>query len=524
MSSKESDEQAVDETIFQELCTAAKEGDIEKVESLVNHFNAPINIVDKWQCSPLYWACLCGHYAVVKFLLENGAQCDRNTFQGERCLYGALNSDIRNLLLSYKLTKAIDENQPYLLFLSNLLENHNHHDLTFSTLLGDKQHEFHVHKFILAARSSFFAKNLLNRWRGQSCVKFQKNMIHPISLLSILRYIYTGYVDHDLDKDIVENMIFATKHLELTHLHQLLLNQEDDNALRSHTKQEITILRNDFEQFYNDLIKISIIAQPNDDHTSWRMLSQWLTDKSEMKQPDALFADIALRLHNNIIFPCHKAYLCRSEFFNTMLNGPFGEQEAGCVTIRYPDQDLELSLIEVFDVEADIFGHYVLQFLYTDKCTIPPEDAYDVLIVADMLLIDRLKAIAAIAITNQEEPVVDIYELIQTAIELEVERVEQYCIKYFADHLDEYIKQPEFLNLIKMSAQSIKRREETDSIPFIDDLRYFLSKKYFIADEDLNESGRVNEEYQDTWTEMESLYNQKLEILDQILESLGLEA
>jgi ankyrin repeat/BTB/POZ domain-containing protein 1 len=55
-------------------------------------------------------------------------------------------------------------------------------------------------------------------------------------------------------------------------------------------------------------------------------------------------------------------------------------------------------------------------------------------------------------------------------------------------------------------------------------LRYFLSKKYFIADEDLNESGRVNEEYQDTWTEMESLYNQKLEILDQLLESLGLEA
>jgi hypothetical protein len=57
MSSKESDEQVVDETIFQELCTAAKEGDIEKVESLVNHFNAPINIVDEWQCSPLYWAC-----------------------------------------------------------------------------------------------------------------------------------------------------------------------------------------------------------------------------------------------------------------------------------------------------------------------------------------------------------------------------------------------------------------------------------------------------------------------------------
>jgi ankyrin repeat/BTB/POZ domain-containing protein 1 len=40
----------------------------------------------------------------------------------------------------------------------------------------------------------------------------------------------------------------------------------------------------------------------------------------------------------------------------------------------------------------------------------------------------------------------------------------------------------------------------------------------------LNESGRVNDEYQDTWTELETLYNQKLEMLDQVLSSLGLEA
>lgn len=30
----------------------------------------------------LYIVGLCGHYAIVKYLLENGAQCDRNAFQG----------------------------------------------------------------------------------------------------------------------------------------------------------------------------------------------------------------------------------------------------------------------------------------------------------------------------------------------------------------------------------------------------------------------------------------------------------
>lgn len=63
-----------------------------------------------------------------------------------------------------------------------------------------------------------------------------------------------------------------------------------------------------------------------------------------------------------------------------------------------------------------------------------------------------------------------------------------------------------------------------DSIPLIDDLRYFLGKKYCIFEEDMNPEGRVSEEYKDTWTEMEKLYNEKLEMLDNILESLGLEA
>jgi hypothetical protein len=58
----------------------------------------------------------------------------------------------------------------------------------------------------------------------------------------------------------------------------------------------------------------------------------------------------------------------------------------------------------------------------------------------------------------------------------------------------------------------------------IDDLRYFLSKIYCIADEDMNEAGKVDEEYQETWTEMEAQYNKKLELLEAILDTLGLEA
>ncbi|KAI9253547.1 hypothetical protein BY458DRAFT_521795 [Sporodiniella umbellata] len=508
----------LDETIFEELCAAAKEGDIEKVESLVNNFNAPINIVDDWQCSPLYWACLCGHYVVVKFLLENGAQCDRNTFQGERCLYGALNSNVRNLLLSYKLTKAVDENQPYLLFFHHLFELYDHADLTFEIPLVGQSHEFFVHKFVLATRSDYLAKNLLGRWWDQDRVRFQKSLIYPASWRTVLRYLYTGYVDHDVEEDILENTVFAAKHLGLDHLHANLL--EGARGAQKSSKQETTRLRNDFENLFDRLILLAIEAVY--DGSTWIQTGEWKTETGE--NPEMFFVDTVLRLDGDVLFPCHRAFLCRSEYFRTLLNGSFSECDKAKIQVRYTaGTKIQVSMMELSDVDPDIF-YYILQFIYTDKCAIQAEDAYDVLLVADMLLIDRLKALAAIAITNHEEPVINVYELIDTAIELEVDRVEQYCIKYFADHLDSHIKQPEFRQLIQKSAQTIKKREKTDTIPFIDDLRYFLGKKYFIADEDLNELGKVDDEYQETWTELESLYNEKLELLDGLLEELGLEA
>ena len=41
-------------------------------------------------------------WKLVGLFLSTGARCEANTFDGERCLYGALNNEIRNLLRSYK--------------------------------------------------------------------------------------------------------------------------------------------------------------------------------------------------------------------------------------------------------------------------------------------------------------------------------------------------------------------------------------------------------------------------------------
>ncbi|KAI7887082.1 POZ domain-containing protein [Lichtheimia hyalospora FSU 10163] len=521
--------------VFDELCNAAKEGDLEKTESLVNSFGAPINMVDNFQCNPLYYACLCGHYEVVKFLLENGAQCDPNTFTGERCLYGALNDKIRRLLRSYKFSKAINENQPYLQFLTDLHDEHPYHDLTFiiSDLFDDS--EFPVQRFVMAARSQYFREQLLGRWWNESKVKLSSKLVNATAFASVLQYLYTGQLV-DINTDVLENMIFVSKHLHMpdlqTRCEELLQEgKTSKNALRAQDAKEMAKIRNDYEAFLETLFAFAAHVSQNDkDKHLYTVTQSWLepdTDKIQdntlPSAPEATFADVGI-LIDNIVFPCHKAFLCRTQFFDIMLEGTFSEADVQTSCIRYSQgRELHLPLVELHEVSAEAFG-YVMEYLYTDRCTIPVEEAYDVLLAADMLMLDRLKSIAAIALTTPDEPILDIYDLTRTAISLNVDRLEQWCIRYFADHFDDYINQQRFHDLIRESAQSIAGRQETDSIPLIDDLRYFLGKKYCIFEEDMNPEGRVSEEYKDTWTELETLYNEKLEMLDNILESLGLEA
>ena len=65
-----------------------------------------LNVRDKWDSTPLYYACLCGHPEVVSFLLENGARCEANTFDGERCVYGALTDQIRKMLNNFSVISS----------------------------------------------------------------------------------------------------------------------------------------------------------------------------------------------------------------------------------------------------------------------------------------------------------------------------------------------------------------------------------------------------------------------------------
>lgn len=48
----------------------------------------------------------------------------------------------------------------------------------------------------------------------------------------------------------------------------------------------------------------------------------------------------------------------------------------------------------------------------------------------------------------------------------------------FARELQEAVRRPEFHELVAASAATIKERQATDSIPFLDDVRYAIMRLY----------------------------------------------
>ncbi|CAG8443700.1 9698_t:CDS:2 [Ambispora gerdemannii] len=475
---------------FKELLEACRSGDLEKFEI----FRCPSTLLMNGNVR-LFTAHVYGngHYTVVSFLLENGAKCESETFEGERCLYGALTAKIRGLLLTYKFTKAVDESQSYRNVLARLYDNPLEHfsditlkvrsssfpimatnNINYERLYSGNIVELYAHRFILCARCPYFSERLNTRNNNQHH-QFSSNDQHhrvsfeisqavdPTCFQAVLRYIYTSKVVQIPERLFIKMVdlcqLFGLKNLRKKYTNKSAVSKLSTSQLDKELQLEI-------DRFSDN-------------------------NSSEHQKP---YPDMYLRVENTL-YPCHRVMLStRSEYFNILLNGPFAEGLSKTKEYDLPTITLSKCTCEVLEL--------ILEFIYTDKCEkILPNVAYELLVTADMFLFDRLKTLAAIVLTNQKGPIDDIYELMRKAIDLKIDRLEQYCCRWFAEHLKDVLHDERFLNLVKESAQSIQNRQATDTIPLIDDLRYWLAKKH-----------------------REAEYNRKLAQIDAILEQLDLDA
>lgn len=80
---------AAEETIFE----AAKNGDLEAVQSILGEDPSRLGAVDDQKYTPLHWACIRGQWDVAKFLIEKGADLNAVGGDGGTPLNWAVHND-----------------------------------------------------------------------------------------------------------------------------------------------------------------------------------------------------------------------------------------------------------------------------------------------------------------------------------------------------------------------------------------------------------------------------------------------
>ncbi|RCI13232.1 hypothetical protein L249_0825 [Ophiocordyceps polyrhachis-furcata BCC 54312] len=516
------DENPLDQSAeFKDFLAACRCGDLRRCQELINQ-GVNINGKDDFDYTPLIIASLCGHYELVQLLLDSGALAERNTFQGERCIYNALNDRIRNLLLRYDFSKSANPYVYWSAHLSSLLSRTKPATSDMCLVAGSRS--FRLHKFLLVARTPYFrakfgAQPETTSWKVDAAV--------PLEAVHIaLRYLYLDEVPTDLvppdrsssvsEDEVARGLIKISKQLGVERLWDAVVACSDRRLVRQRYRDEEERALKQVGDFFRDRVLGGKVVVDADGVRDFRL------------GPDnAAFADVLLCANEpplsdgdgdengaaslldsqgilppgprprrkSVLYPCHKAMLIRSDYFSTMFSGDFIEAQT-TDHLRVVTVDCTPAVLEL-----------VLSFLYTESFTCPLEHALDLLYTADMLFLDSLKNKAAMMISTlgsesalvdrahgvgdggEEKELINIYDVIHAAWTLRLQRLEEFAARYLAGRLEDYIDDAEFHELIRESAGRIRRREETDSIELLDDIRYYLSERFRLRFEDAGLDG-----------------------------------
>jgi ankyrin repeat/BTB/POZ domain-containing protein 1 len=448
-----------------------------------------------------------------------------------------LNDRIRNLLLSYDYAKSTNPLQPLAAHITSLLTRPEPKTTDIAITAYDQT--FHLHKFLLAARSPYFAKKLAAAPNTASW-KLPPNI--PAESLGVaLQYLYFSEVSlqnvtyglSDEEELVVLNGIDKIgRQLEMDRLFEDITEISDRRLLRQKRAEELDRGRDQLEVWFQsnvlknkmmiDTDKVDNIRWDRDNSIFADILLRADEDEEECEDTDrsdpshktsdssAPPTRTTLRpLHGipvgpvksrspsrhrlprkSTVYGVHKAMLLRSEYFLTMFNSPFREA-----------QDTQYLQVVTLDCTPKVL-ETILTFIYTERSDFGLDTAVDVLFAADQLFIEKLKQRAALIISSlgngstsaveAENPrgeidadeAIDVYEIIRAGWDTRVQRLEEFGARYIAYRLERYIDELEFAELVQESAKRVKARQETDTVELIDDIRWYLSERFRLRFED----------------------------------------
>lgn len=105
---------------------------------------------------------------------------------------------------------------------------------------------------------------------------------------------------------------------------------------------------------------------------------------------------------------------------------------------------------------------------------LPPELAYDVLSVADMYLLPGLKRLCGRSLAQllEEDSVVGVWRIAKL---FRLARLEDQCTEYMAKVIEKLVEREDFVEAVREEAAAVAARQETDSVPLVDDIRFHVA-------------------------------------------------
>ncbi|KAF3118536.1 hypothetical protein TWF703_004940 [Orbilia oligospora] len=331
--------------------------------------------------------------------------------------------------------------------------------------------EIVAHAFVLIARSKYFRDIM------ESSESLQVNRL-PIatdanSTLAALRCMYLIDSDDNAETGDTPDSIKLSVYFGLPSLSKSTNTEPRDGANR-HTSL-IEAAQEDFLRLWDECLSVPLCLPRGEPFSVSK-----LAPRVQVLRPDVVLK-VGSQFDDEVFFyAVHKAmiqsdFICTAvRFKQAFQSSQIGGQWPTVVSIDVSPQIMEA----------------ILKWFYTDMVDIPVEAALDLLQAADMLLIERLKSRACLLVTTQDsddlltgERGYSIFDVARAGwMTGTFLKLDPFCARFLANRLEKCLEEGtirfQFEELIRESASRIQKREETDTIELIDDLRYYLSERF----------------------------------------------
>ncbi|XP_013923033.1 PREDICTED: inhibitor of Bruton tyrosine kinase isoform X4 [Thamnophis sirtalis] len=336
------------------------------------------------------------------------------------------------------------------------------HDVTFQ--VGTRT--FPVHKYMLAMRSDFFRKLFVSdpNWLDSAdlyrkdkdevgCDLFVMEKLHPDLLMYLLQYIYTDSCDllihgyrprmvykervEENEDNLITNLNKIAVHGDVNNKSAFAVykrNQVQKMNEKQRSKSKSTSKKcKDGEEM--NLVKMLQIAAKKFglsnlssrldgiriENGRVNVVNRKNGNKPKFSQKKgSRLCDVTIKSKDGKEFPCHKCVLCaRLDYFHSMLSNSW--IEASCCSsleLPFPSEILQV----------------ILDYIYADEAVAVNESQNveficNVLVVADQLLMLRLKEICEVAIT-EKLTLKNAAELLEFSATYNAEQLKQSCLQF----------------------------------------------------------------------------------------------